>query len=477
MKNKYKQLKFNQKMWLIIICTALLGMIFSNFLMNLSGGKAVVGFVTSAIQSITEKVAEDYQGGSIDEQLKEKVKLLDDTLEWNISLFGDIDIDEYEKNASGSISLTDEEESKFLAGNSVVKKVYIEETKSDSLTILLPLLDQEVLKGVIISDIPMTSFSEVGHEKSIIWMTAVFFFIVLMIIIGVRQINKFIKPIKTIESAAYSVSKGNYSVLLDEDGADEMSNLAKAFNKMAKAIEEEDKRKQEFLADVSHELRTPLTYVKGYTHVLLDDMVQKPEEKRKYLKLIDRETSRLQTILQDLLDLSKLESKTYKVNLQPIVFAQCIEDVMHKYESIIADKNLKLKMNLDPEIIINGDEDRLEQIIRNIVENSIRYSKKDSSIVVELETNKDNCILSIADNGIGMSKEDLQKITERFYRVDKARSRASGGTGLGLSIVEKLMDLHKGKMIIESKLNIGTKVSLIFPLLTDDDIDDTSECH
>ena len=186
------------------------------------------------------------------------------------------------------------------------------------------------------------------------------------------------------------------------------------------------------------------------------------------MKLIARESNRLQGIVQDLLDLTKLEENVYKLNLVPIAFAQCIEDVMLKYEPILTERGLKLKMNLNPDVIILGDEDRLEQIIGNIVENAIRYSNEGGTIIIELFMEDEHCKLVISDNGIGMSTEDLERVTERFYRVNKARSRFDGGTGIGLSIVKKLMQLHNGTLLIDSRLNIGTEVSLIFPVVNED---------
>ena len=140
-----------------------------------------------------------------------------------------------------------------------------------------------------------------------------------------------------------------------------------------------------------------------------------------------------------------------------------------KYELIFKDKNIKLEMHLDYDVIIFADEDRLEHIIQNIIQNAIRYSKEDTRIDITMERQADNCILAISDNWIGISEENLSLITNRFVRVNKVRSRKESGTGLGLSIVEKIMELHEGKMIIESQLGAGTTVKLVFPAVQDEE--------
>ena len=155
------------------------------------------------------------------------------------------------------------------------------------------------------------------------------------------------------------------------------------------------------------------------------------------------------------------------INIQPVVFAQILENIIIKYEAICQEENLSLKFSLDYGMIINGDEERLEQIVQNIIDNAIKYSRDNGTIIVTMELKEKNCLLTIQDNGLGMSEESLEKITNRYFRVNKTSSRFGGGTGIGLSIVEKLVALHNGQMKIESQLNVGTKVSLLFPILDD----------
>ena len=192
-------------------------------------------------------------------------------------------------------------------------------------------------------------------------------------------------------------------------------------------------------------------------------MIKENDEKNKYLKLINRESGRMVKLVEDLLDLSRLDADEYRLVKNPFPLAQLIEDFIIKYGPALKEKNISLTLELDPDIIINGDEGRLEQIFQNIIDNSIRYTESGGKISVILTKHSYGCKVEIEDTGIGIPEEDVNKLTERFYRVNKARSRADGGTGLGLAIVDKLVKLHDGKMEIASELGEGTTIRLYFP--------------
>lgn len=163
------------------------------------------------------------------------------------------------------------------------------------------------------------------------------------------------------------------------------------------------------------------------------------------------------------MDLSKMESAPFLLNKTPIAYAQFIEDVLVKYEPIIKEKQLGLKLDLDPDPIIFGDEGRMEQILHNIFDNAIQYTDSGGAIHITLIQHKDDCELLVTDTGNGIPEADLPYIMNRFYRVNKARSRFDGGSGLGLSIVKKLVELQNGKIEIESKEKRGTTVRVILP--------------
>ncbi len=467
---KNRKISLQQKLWMIVFVILILSLAFGFILSQIFYEKLYVDYVKTNLLNTAEAVAKDYNGEEITDEFK-------DLVEWmNTKMTGELFVVNNPKELSACLpfeidydSLIDgEDRQQLLKGEPVYKKEYIERFEREVIAVIHPLLHEGDLEGIIYVYTPIQPFLKFGKVLMYTWAVTATLFLIITFYLGATVINKTIQPIKEMEAAANKVSKGDYSTILDYDSTDEIGRLSAAFNKMSKAIQGEEEQRRRFIGDVSHELRTPLSYIKGYTQVLLDDIVEDEEEQKKYLQLIARESNRLQGIVQDLLDLTRLEEKVYNLNLVPIAFAQCIEDVMMKYERVLMERNLKLKLNLNPDVIIMGDEGRLEQIICNIIENAIRYSKENGTISIELIMEEDHCKLNISDNGIGMDKEDLEKVTERFYRVNKARSRFDGGTGIGLSIVKQLMNLHNGTLSIDSHLNVGTKVSLVFPLVKDD---------
>lgn len=267
-----------------------------------------------------------------------------------------------------------------------------------------------------------------------------------------------------MKAAAETLTSGDYSARVKLIADDEIGQLGRAFNSMAISIQKEDDRKKEFLANISHELRTPISYIKGYSEALMMGIVNDKEKHEQYLALINREASRMERLVGDLLDLSRIDSDEYQLKLMPLSLEQVILDTLQKYIPVTAEKGIDLVFQLDPEVIVNGDEDRLEQVIQNIVDNALAYTEK-GTITVTLTRSNDECFLSIIDTGIGLPKEDIPLLTTRFYRVNKGRTRKDGGTGLGLAITEKLITLHSGKLSIDSTLNKGTTVTIRFPLL------------
>jgi signal transduction histidine kinase len=203
--------------------------------------------------------------------------------------------------------------------------------------------------------------------------------------------------------------------------------------------------------------------VKGYSEALITGIV-KNEDCERYLWLMNREAGRMERLVGDLLDLSRLDSEEFQLDKTALSLSQIIEDSLQKYWPIIKEKDIILNYELDPDIIIHGDEGRIEQVFQNIVDNAIQYTKK-GEIRLKLFKKKDSCCIEISDTGIGIPPEDIDKLKQRFYRVNKARTRKDGGTGLGLAIVEKIVNLHDGKLTITSKFGEGTTVRILLPML------------
>lgn len=224
--------------------------------------------------------------------------------------------------------------------------------------------------------------------------------------------------------------------------------------------------RREFVANVSHELKTPITTIKSYTETLLDGALEEEELAKNFLNVINGESDRMARLVRDLLQLShmdnkKLDWKFEKVNLHHIVM-----DVLKKLDLKIKEKNQQLEYEYTKKMVyVNGDKDKLEQVVLNLVTNAIKYTPKNGEINLKLYTKNSKGIFLVKDNGMGIPKESLGRIFERFYRVDKARSRDLGGTGLGLSIVKHIIDEHKGKIAVRSKVSQGSEFKIFLPTI------------
>jgi two-component system phosphate regulon sensor histidine kinase PhoR len=214
--------------------------------------------------------------------------------------------------------------------------------------------------------------------------------------------------------------------------------------------------RQEFVANVSHELRTPLSLIKGYVETLLDGARDNPEVATKFLQTIDRNAERLKLLIEDLLTISELESGRVKLNLQAVPLCPVVAKVLADFKERAATKSVNL-INQAPDLSVSADADRLEQVLGNLVDNAIKYGRAKGTVTVGGNA-KDGGLVEVfvQDDGPGIPPEALERVFERFYRVDKARSREQGGTGLGLAIVKHIIQSHGGRVWATSELGRGT---------------------
>ncbi|NUU63906.1 two-component system histidine kinase PnpS [Paenibacillus agri] len=235
-----------------------------------------------------------------------------------------------------------------------------------------------------------------------------------------------------------------------------------------------EKMRSEFVANVSHELKTPVAAVKGFAETLLGGGVTDEKTARSFLQIIYDENERLNRLIGDILELSKIESKRVQLECSPVHVIDFFDSVLETMSKVAEKKNISLSATVPPELFMEGDEDKLRQIFMNLLSNSINYTQDGGNVKVTVanrmeDDGTEKVIFAVSDTGMGIPRKDLPRIFERFYRVDKARSRSSGGTGLGLSIVKHLVDLHRGNISVESDLGIGSTFTVELPLLQEDE--------
>ncbi|MES9688197.1 two-component system histidine kinase PnpS [Bacillus sp. JJ353] len=237
---------------------------------------------------------------------------------------------------------------------------------------------------------------------------------------------------------------------------DEWKGIVLVFHDMTERKQLEEMRK-DFVANVSHELKTPITSIKGFTETLLDGAMNERETLQQFLSIILKESGRLETLIQDLLDLSKIEQQNFTLNIQDCDIGEILAEIEMLLKNKAEERGIALKLEKPEEpAIASGDPHRLKQIFLNLVNNALTYTPEAGSVTISAEVLEDAVQVKVKDTGIGIKKAEIPRIFERFYRIDKDRSRNSGGTGLGLAIVKHLVEAHHGEIDVESEQGKGT---------------------
>lgn len=249
--------------------------------------------------------------------------------------------------------------------------------------------------------------------------------------------------------------------LLDRDGRH--AGMLLVFHDLTRVRQLENTRR-EFVANVSHELRTPLSMIKGYVETLIDGAKDDPAVALKFLQTIEKHADRLTYLIEDLLTISKLESGQIVMNLQRVELGPVVARVLEDLQSRAEEKGITLQNLLPEDIEVKADGDRLEQVLFNLVDNAIKYGKNNGEVTVSCQIVDDKQVqLSVRDDGPGIPEEAKERVFERFYRIDRARSREAGGTGLGLSIVKHIVQSHGGEVWVESELGQGSTFCFTLP--------------
>lgn len=283
---------------------------------------------------------------------------------------------------------------------------------------------------------------------------------ILLTIITIFILSRFITlPLIKIKEATEQLSKGKNKVELNTERKDELGELSNSITKLSQDLDRLRNDRNEFLASISHELRTPLTYIKGYA-----DIISRPdptrEEKEEFISIIREETEQLNVLIRNLFELARMDKNNFVIHPEKVLLEELIHSLADRIRPTYAEKNITFSVSCPKDTIAYVDSERFQQVLLNILDNARKHSFEGGHVSLEVyETNQDTNVI-ITDNGEGIPKEDLPKIFDRLYRVEKSRSRKSGGTGLGLAIVKEIIESHGGSMEVRSKLGKGTSVTI-----------------
>lgn len=225
-----------------------------------------------------------------------------------------------------------------------------------------------------------------------------------------------------------------------------------------------DKLRKDFIANVSHELRTPIAMLQGYSEAIVDDIAATDEEKKELAKVIYDESLRMGRLVNDLLDLARMEAGHLTLHHEQVPLKPYIERIIHKFQALAKEKGVHLLVEMNDELIVSFDPDRIEQVLTNLIDNALRHTYEGGEVRVIVDADEEVVRISVQDSGSGIPEEDLPFVFERFYKADKARTRGRSGTGLGLAIAKNIVEAHKGTITVHSKLGEGTTFTFTLPL-------------
>ncbi|MCT4585043.1 MAG: cell wall metabolism sensor histidine kinase WalK [Peptostreptococcaceae bacterium] len=269
-------------------------------------------------------------------------------------------------------------------------------------------------------------------------------------------------PIEKLEQGFKSLSRGDFYEKIKIEANDELSSLCKSFNIMNTKITQIETQRKEFVSNVCHELKTPLSSIK----VLIGSLIYSDFDKsiqKEFLIDMDGEIDRLNMIIDDLKVLVDIDEDKLKLNFEMTYLNYIIEKIIDRLKFKWEEKNIKIRYHEYNKVQMNLDQIKIDRVITNILDNAIKYSEENSMIDIYIYYENDYAIIKVKDRGIGITEDDIQRIFERFYRVDKARSRETGGSGLGLCIAKQIIELHQGDIIVKSKENFGTSIYIKLP--------------
>lgn len=322
--------------------------------------------------------------------------------------------------------------------------------QSKHYTVALPLIvEDNIMAGAVFvaSDAgDLTAFLQ--EMLKMFLVSAICVLIIAFAVIYIITSNM-VRPLRDMVSATESFARGDFTVRLPVREMDEIGNLSMAFNNMATSLAQQDSIRRSFVANVSHELKTPMTTIGGFVDGIMDGTIP-PERHRHYLSIVSSEVKRLSRLVRSMLNIARLESG--EMQLQPKAFDinQVVCSTIFTFEQSIEEKNLDIRGLDSDRVMVSADEDLIHQVVYNLLENAVKFVNEGGYIELSYHTEGKMTHISIKNSGEGISKEEISKVFERFYKTDRSRSQDKSGVGLGLNIVRSIVKLHNGEVIVRS---------------------------
>lgn len=348
-------------------------------------------------------------------------------------------------------------------GSQYMTGTYHNYFNEEVITVITPVTQQFVTKGYLLIHKPYRAVNELKNffiQRLLIMVLCVYLFS-FIILFG---IHFFIyRPLRKITEAATQYASGNLDVVIPVNSQDEMGYLSASLNYMSAQLKDMEDYQKKFVANVSHDFRSPLTSIKGYVEAMADGTIP-VEMQDKYLNIILFETERLTDLTKDLLTLNEFDTKHLLLDKTAFDIQQLIKDTAASFEGTCTDKRITIDLLFASRtLIVSADKRKIQQVLYNLLDNAIKFSEFDSSITIETTERGEKAFISVKDNGIGIPRQSLNKIWERFYKTDLSRGKDKKGTGLGLSIVKEIIQAHNENINVISTEGVGTEFVFSLP--------------
>lgn len=361
----------------------------------------------------------------------------------------------------------------IYAGKSFKSQIYHPYYKEQVILVGVPYKSPMGKTGAILMIEPLSGFEKFLRNVYIYIMIVGVIALIISLFLVKRLSGLIIKPVLEMKDSAVAMAAGNYSQKLDVKGEDEIAELGNALNSLGHDLgeyiakmERTEKIRRDFVANVSHELRTPITIIRGYNEAISDGVVTDPEVLQRYRTLINEETVRLERMVRELLDISRLESSDplRLSNMDELPLAIIIRNVAEKLSVKAVKRNVVFNVHADENIKILGDGDQMVQLVMILGDNALKYSPENGTVSIGANKLEDgSALLTVKDEGSGIPEEDIPFIWERFYKVEKSHCRSLPGTGLGLAIAKEIIRVHGASAGVISKCGSGTTFEIKFP--------------
>ncbi|TYQ16578.1 UNVERIFIED_CONTAM: signal transduction histidine kinase [Acetivibrio alkalicellulosi] len=341
----------------------------------------------------------------------------------------------------------------LLAGEVITTRMVHPRFNSEYMVIGMPLFIEDKLGGFMLINMPLVPVEDTTYilKGQLIYISLILFLV--SIIISFIISRSFTKPLLKITKATGQIATGDLSVKIETKSKDEIGELSEAINHLVKELSKIENLRRDLIANVSHELRTPLSLIRGYAETIKDVSGDNKDKRERQLEIIIDETKRLSSIVNDILDLSQMQSGNFSIKKEQFDINVTILSVINKYEILSMQIDVKIIFESFSSILVNGDEARIEQVLSNLINNALNYSEEGGIITIKLEVKEKTVRVFISDTGKGIDEKEINYIWDKYYKAEKSKIV---GTGLGLAIVKNILDAHGNEYGVESVSGKGT---------------------